>query len=142
MAFGEVCRYKNRSHEPLSNAADGKRFHLGIFVGIDQRTGQYMLHDGESIKLARTVVRMPDANKWDVAALGKVGSTTWDLHRPRETEVILKDAVEIDPALPGRPSVARQPYIINDDLSKFGYTRGCPNCDYIVQWGTGCSKPH
>ena len=39
MAFGEVCRYKNRSHEPLSNAADGKIFHLGIFVGIDQRTG-------------------------------------------------------------------------------------------------------
>ena len=40
MAFGEVCRFKNHSHEPLARVADGRGFHLGIFVGIDATTGQ------------------------------------------------------------------------------------------------------
>ena len=59
MRFGETCRYKNRSHEPLSASGDGRRFHVGIFVGIDRRTGQYMLHGDEGIKFARTLVRLP-----------------------------------------------------------------------------------
>ena len=39
MAFGEACRFKNRSHEPIGGMADGRRFHVGIFVGDDRRTG-------------------------------------------------------------------------------------------------------
>ena len=59
--------------------------------GIDRRTGQYMLHGEEGIKFARAVVRLPEANKFDKVELSKVASTPWDLHRPRETEVIFKD---------------------------------------------------
>ena len=43
MTFGEVCSFKNRSHESTTNT-DGRRWHQGVFVGIDRRTGQYMLH--------------------------------------------------------------------------------------------------
>ena len=56
MTFGERCRHKNRCQEPLSNAADRCRFHDGIFLGIDRRTGQYLLYSEGEIKLARTVV--------------------------------------------------------------------------------------
>ena len=49
LTFGEQCRYKVRSHEPLSPSGDGKRFHLGTYVGIDRRTGQYMIHYGDGI---------------------------------------------------------------------------------------------
>ena len=49
--------------------------HAGIFVGVDRRTGQYMLHDGNWIKLARTVVRMPGAEKWNKESISKIVST-------------------------------------------------------------------
>ena len=39
VCLGETVRYKLRSKEPLTSHADGRRFHLGIFLGIDRRTG-------------------------------------------------------------------------------------------------------
>ena len=65
LTFGEQCRYKVRSHEPLAATGDGKRFHLGTYVGVDRRTGQYMIHDGDRIMYARTIIRVPEANKWN-----------------------------------------------------------------------------
>ena len=62
MTFGEACSFKNRSHEPVS-AADGRRWHGGTFLGMDRRTGQYILYNGKEIKLARTVMRLPDGIK-------------------------------------------------------------------------------
>ena len=68
------------AHEPIGGIADRRRFHDGIFVGIDRRTGQYMLHDGTSVKLARTVMRVPTNEKWNKEMLVKVGCTPYDLH--------------------------------------------------------------
>ena len=65
MTFGEECRFKTCSHEPLSGIAGGYRFHEGVFVGIERRTGQYIVHSGDGVKLARTVLRVPEAEKWD-----------------------------------------------------------------------------
>ena len=92
MRFGETCRFKSRSHEPRSTTGDGRRFHTGTL--IDRRTGHYMLHGNEGIKFVRTVVWLREANKFDKAELSKVASTPWDLHSPRETEVIFKDKKE------------------------------------------------
>ena len=61
---------------------------------INGRTGQYTLYDGESIKLARTVMRVPEANKWDKEALSKVHVTQWGLNKPRDVEVVFKEQVE------------------------------------------------
>ena len=101
-----------QSHEPIASIADGRRFHVGIFVGIDARTGQSMIHGGDQIMLARTVLRLPEANKWDRVELAKIAATPWDLHRPREQEVVLKEPrVEQAADLEGKIALARQPYI-------------------------------
>ena len=63
MQFGEFCRFKNRAQELIARASGGTRFHSGVFVGIDQRTGQYMIYSDDSINLARTVVRVPNVEK-------------------------------------------------------------------------------
>ena len=91
LAFGEACRFKNRSHEPLKGAVDNRRFHAGVLIGIDRRTGQYILHDGSEIKLARTIMRMPGAEKWDKEALVKINCTPYTMHQPREPEVFFKE---------------------------------------------------
>ena len=64
MGFGEFCRFKNRSQEPIASVSGGTRFHSGVFVGIDQRTGQYMIYSPTTrLSVARTVVRVPTLEK-------------------------------------------------------------------------------
>ena len=70
--MGEIVRFKLRPHEPIANSSDGKRFHNGVFLGIDRRTGQYILHSDEGIKHARTILRIPGAEKWDPSLVQKV----------------------------------------------------------------------
>ena len=42
----------------MKGIVDGRMFHEDIFIGIDRRTGQYVLHGGSEVKLARTILRM------------------------------------------------------------------------------------
>ena len=62
LGCGEMCSYKVRARELLPSSGDGRRWHVGAFIGVDRRTGQYMIHDGGEIKYARTIQRMPEAN--------------------------------------------------------------------------------
>ena len=59
MTFGEMCRLKVRNQEPTSVHPDGRRWHSGVFVGIDRRTGQYIIYSDDQVRLAKTVVRDP-----------------------------------------------------------------------------------
>ena len=45
LRFGETCSYKIRAQEPSSSSGDGRRWHEGIFRGVDDSTGQYMIHN-------------------------------------------------------------------------------------------------
>ena len=63
MTFSEICRFKPRSQETISTHVDGQRWHSGVFVGIDRRTGHYMVYSDDQVRLARTVVRVPEADK-------------------------------------------------------------------------------
>ena len=138
MAFGEACRFKNRSHEPIGGIADGRRFHAGIFVGVDRRTGQYMLHKGRTIKLARTVLRMPGAEKWNKEATSKICCTPYDLHQPREPEVTFRERTEdVHEEPPRKVVMVRQVYIKPADIKKHGLTRGCKKCDHERLYGPG-----
>ena len=117
MQFGEFCRFKNRSQESLANVSGGSRFHSGIFLGIDSRTGQYMIYSDDAVKQARTVVRVPMLHKWNKSLLADVRMTPYALHTPGETEVIFKDRVEgADDAPAAAANVARQLYLKPDDF--------------------------
>ena len=144
LGFGELCRFKNRSQEPMANIADGRRVHSGVFLGVDRRTGQYMLWDGEALKLARSVFRVPTADKWDKDALAKVSATPYSLHAPKEVEVTFREPV--DPAGENfKPKVvlARAVWIKKSDIDKYGLTRGCAKCDHERDYGPNrTSKGH
>ena len=142
MGFGEVCSFKLRAQEPIANSIGGRRFHRGIFVGIDKRTGQYMLHSPEGVKLARTVVRVPDAEKYSKEDLSAVCSTPWDLFQAKPAEVVFqKKDCEQQPVI-DKAYVARRAYLQAADFEEFGLTRGCPKCDYKLKYGTWGSRPH
>ena len=68
--------------------ADSKSWHLGAFLGLGRRTGQYVLYDGEPVNLVRELLRRADANKWDKEALPRVTATPWSFHTPRDLEIV------------------------------------------------------
>ena len=72
----------------MKGIVDGRRFHAGTFIIIDRTIGQYMLHDGSEVKLARTISRMPGAEEWSKEALVKVGCTPYDIRQPRRRWII------------------------------------------------------
>ena len=43
---------------------------------------------------ARTILRMPEPNKFDKGELAKIAVTLWDLHVPREVDVGFKEKNE------------------------------------------------
>ena len=148
MSFGELCRFKVRSQEPLTNTVEGRRYHSGVFVGIDRRTGQYMVYSEGELKLARTVTRVPGNEKWNKDMLSQVSHTPYDLHVPKEVEVVFKDKVEDDgrfvDKFVDKVMMSRKLYLRETDFETFGMTRGCPKCDHFRRtdsWTTS-GRPH
>ena len=143
MSFGECCSFKIRSHEPVASQVDGRRFHQGVFIGIDRRTGQYMVYSDDEVKLARTVVRVPESEKWNKDMLAAVKLTPLSLHLPREGEIVFKDKIDVErQEYVDQPQIARNVYLRPSDFEDFGFTRGCARCDHFRRhdaWGT---RPH
>ena len=144
LRFGEVCQFKTRAHEPISAVGDGKKWHSGVFVGIDKRTGQYMVHDDDEIKYARTVIRLPEVNKFQKDALSRVKAAPYDMHQAAEPEVIFRDKKEPEhQTFENKVALSRQVYIKASDIREYGLTRGCPRCDHELAYGPNrTSKPH
>lgn len=64
-------------------------------MGVDQRMGQYMIHDSGVIRSARTIMRMPEPGKLNKDELSKIADTPgtctcparwWLSSRTRATE--------------------------------------------------------
>ena len=62
IGFGEKCCFKKRSHEPVTDSSTWW-WNVGTWLGIDTKTGQYILWDGNNIMNARTFIRMIDGKK-------------------------------------------------------------------------------
>ena len=101
-------------------------------MGVDQRTGQYMIHDSGVIKFARTIMRMPEPDKFNKEELAKIAA--WDMHVPREMEVVFKDKSEgAQEAAKDKATMSRQVYIKASDIQQSGMTHGCPRCDHQLR---------
>ena len=140
LGFGELCRFKNRSHE---QSAGNSVWHTGIFVGIDQRTGQYMLFADDGVKLARTITRVPESEKFDKDMLAGVNATPYDLHQPRKPEVVFKEKIDAGTdEFVDKKLIARQVYLRASDFTEHGMTRGCVKCDHFIKYSSWGTAPH
>ena len=85
-----------KSQEPFSASGDGRLFYFGTYVGVDRRTGQYIIHVCDGIQYARTVMRLPELNGWDNDRLAEIEATPRSLHVPKDPEVIFRDKKDAD----------------------------------------------
>ena len=142
-ALGEIVRFKTRKNEPLPD--DGEKWHDGVFLGIDRRTGQYIVNADDGIKHARTIIRIPDSEKWKTSACEKVRVTPYKLHEPRPHEIVFKDPARLPGIPPPDQPVVRRVYLKPSDFANplIGYTRGCARCDFDRAYGPGrCKTNH
>ena len=76
-------------------------------------------------------MRMPGIEKWDRGTLVKVGCTPYDLHQPREPEVVFREKIGEKVENPKELiSMARQACTKPKDLERYGLTRGCKKCNH------------
>ena len=144
VCFGESCLYKGRSKEPVR---EEHIWHRGVFIGICQLTGQYVLYNSEQkiVKMARTVKLVPDADKWNTDSIESLTQTPFSEHVAQDQGVVFqeRDAQpgDVDPA--SKKSLSRRLYILPKDLKDFGFTVGCPKCDHERRYGPGqTTKSH
>ena len=86
-------------------------------------------------------MRVPNAQKFEKERLSSVTITPWQLHNPKDPEVVFKEPVEkradVEPE-----TLVRRVYLYPTISSEFGYTVGCPNCDHVTRYGTACKTNH
>ena len=102
-------------------------------------TGRYLVWDGTTVTAARSVIRMPDVQKWDKDKIAAVALRPWQMHEKKEPTVLFRDQTDVPPAPSGTEPIreARRLYIKRSDVEAYGYTQGCPKCDHDLQYGFG-----
>ena len=143
LAFGEVCRYKMRAQEQgIGHTA--WRWGTGVWLGIERRSGQYMVYDKaqRGVKHARTIKPMPNPQQWQLDKLQEVDSTPWAMTDAQPPEIIPGEPRQAVPTAE-RAAQARRLYIKQSDIDNHGYTDGCPRCDHLRAYGSeGATMPH
>ena len=144
LGFGELCRYKCRSHEGRIAGTDS-RFSVGVWLGVDLRSGQYILWDPKlaGLRNSRTLLRLPDVAKFDREKVADITITPWtEFHEP-EPRVRFPEVPKPPDAVRDELRQVRRAYIRQSDLGKYGYTEGCPKCEHIIQFGPDrCTVNH
>ena len=117
-----------------------------MWLGVDPWTGQHIMFDEDfgGIRMARSLLRMPQPQKWLLEAIRAVSATPWSEHEAREPGVIQHDPA-IEPAVRPEEKIVqtRRVYIRQADLVKHGYTKNCPRCQHIMTHGANTgTMPH
>ena len=102
-----------------------------------------MVYSGDEVKLARTVVRAPEVEKWNKDLLAAVKLTPVELHQARDAEVVFKEKVDVEAReFADKPMVSRNIYLKATDFEEFGLTRGCPTCEHFRRYDAWGTRPH
>ena len=110
LLFAESCRYKARSQEPLRGR---ERWSQCIYVGREREHGQHILYDValKSVVHARTVMRLPNAQKWSKDDIAAVKATPASIHESRKPDVVFHEHVTQLKEEASKPRIARRVYI-------------------------------
>ena len=107
LGFGELCKYNCHYHEGTI-ASGTTRWSSGVWLGVDLKTGQHMLWDIklEGIRHVRTLMRLPDLEKWRDLSVVSVALTPWSSHKDAVPEALFQ--VSRDPSRSYDPTPSRR----------------------------------
>ena len=115
----------------------------GHWLGVDPKTGQYVLWDGGVIRMCRTITRLPDDDKWKQSSLAQLSATPWSIHEAKPPEVVFRERPEGQEQPERVAATARQFYMREGDFARYGYTDNCQKCQDALPYCYGATtKPH
>ena len=94
LEFGEHCKHKLQLHKVQIEGTMAARWNRGIFLGICRMTGRYLIWDDGVATAARTIIRLPDVQKWDKEKVAAVTSRPWQLHERKEPAVQFREPTD------------------------------------------------
>ena len=108
-----------------------------MWLGIERRTGQYVIYDRAhgGLRDARTIKPMPRGQQLAIDMIEAVDVTPWSSHTAPPRKIELQAPKK--PEDIGRKPIVRRVYIKQSDLDLHGYTEHCPRCDHIREGKPG-----
>ena len=92
--------------------------------------------DQGGMRHARTFMRKPDSEKFELARIQALSATPWSLHQPVALEGVFVEKIVIGPEVSESTMKARKLYILPKDLEMFGYSPGCKKVQLYVNGNT------
>ena len=96
LEFGEQCRFKLRAKEPSRGGDQLWRWGTGVFLGPCKLSGQYRIYSDGGIRMARTIKRLPDPQKWKPEIIQNITLTPWQVHAAKSQDTNLQKTVDIE----------------------------------------------
>ena len=132
--FGEKVNYMPlKTDAPRSSFAE--RYKTGIWLGINERNSEVYIGTKEGTVVgSRSIIRIPEADRWDKQLVEGIKGTPWNLHATDDlpTVVFAEDTARTEAAPLPIPKmdtpVPRRMQINRKDLDEYGYTDGCAGC--------------
>ena len=135
--FGEKVLWMISKEERKKGPKMAPRFHYGIWVGVNDASGEYLLLTPGGLKKARTIRRLPEEDKWDGEYVNLCKGTPWD-HEGKEAVEDIRADIDMPAAVEhkgeGTDEGARMQRmrITNEDVQAHGPTRGCQGCRAVA----------
>ena len=85
------------------------RWSVGIYIGVERRTGQYIVydHNSETIQHARTIAQVPAPMRWSVEKVKEMSATQWKSREPTGPEVIQDQPADQAETMAKTPTIRR-----------------------------------
>ena len=116
----------------------GPRWNSASFLVYSQDSNSCVLGTADGIVTSRAVLRRPSEDRWSLDEAKNIKATPWDLLQRTEVEVELKPATEKLEEFEGKESRGPRWFkITKRDLEAVGCTRGCQQCEHLLNDGIG-----
>ena len=138
VGIGESVLYKFPAKGPRSDPMGnmGPKWGEGIFLGYNRDSNTFVVSSDEGVVTTRTLSRKPLDQRWDADGLSAVKSAPGDGRDAPRPRVHFREPVDApithDVAAPAAPRALR---IEQADVTEFGLTDGCPQCEYFRRYG-------
>ena len=117
-----------------------QRWRYGVFLGRSMSSDQNFvgLASGDVV-CARAIVRLVPSVRWEMGRIAAISTSPFDF-KSRHQDIIEEDPEPHNHPEPTPPKPedinSRRLKIFDSDLQTFGYTGGCPRCEFVKKGQT------
>jgi len=128
-----------RGPKALARGNSTDRWEKGVFLGYSNDANTYLYSTTAGVQTSRCLEQLPFPNRWSLESLAELKATPSTMHVPGDPGMILRERNEgiEQPSRADAKAKVRKLKITIEDLDRFGFTEGCPQCTHILRYRSG-----